>query len=151
MLVILCVLLNSGPAIEESAELATHLMYSVSLPETGASYVRYCANLIYGEDSCDREISFQVAIKTRGRGRLYSAQPASSIRRITDMFSSDYSLSKAMASMKNAFQDPFYIDDREKLLSTLKPGHRVALHRFWKTGILAPFSTNLKVFKCPNR
>lgn len=151
MLVILCVLLTPGPSIEESAELATQLMYSASLAEPAASYVRRCADLVYGGNSRAREISFQVAIDTRGRGKLYSAQPASSIKRVVEMLSSDYSLSKAAASMKNVFQDPFYADDREKLLLTLKPAHRLALHRFWQTGILAPFATDVRNLKSPNR
>ena len=81
ILVVLCVLLSPGPSIEESAELTTHLMYSASLPENGAAYVRYCINLIYGEELNDREMSFQTTLKTRGEGKLYSAQPAAGIKR----------------------------------------------------------------------
>ncbi|KAF8966274.1 hypothetical protein BDZ97DRAFT_1657993 [Flammula alnicola] len=151
MLVILCVLLTPGPSIEESAELAAHLMYSACLPETAASYMRYCVNIIYGDDLNDGEMSFQTALRTRGRGKLYSAQPAVSIKRPMEMFASTYGLAKALGSMKGVFHDPFYTDDRHKLLSTLKPAHRLALYHFWQTGILAPFSLDLKPFKSPNR
>lgn len=151
MLVILCALLTPGPSIDESAELALHLMYSASLPETAASYMRYCVNIIYGEELADGEMSFQTTLRTRGRGKLYSAQPAAGIKRPMEMFSSTCSLSKAMNAMKESLQDPFQIDDREKLLSMLIPAHRLALDRFWKTGILAPFALDLKPFKSPNR
>ncbi|KDR67698.1 hypothetical protein GALMADRAFT_1073578 [Galerina marginata CBS 339.88] len=151
MFVILCVLLTPGPSIEESAELATHLMYSASLPETAASHIRHCINLIYGEDINDGEMSFQTTLKTRGSGKLYSAQPAASIKRPMEMFSSTYGLAKATNSMKETLQDPFQIDDRQKMLSTLSPVHRLALDRFWQTGVLAPFSLDLRPFKSPNR
>ncbi|KAH9479796.1 hypothetical protein JR316_0008391 [Psilocybe cubensis] len=151
MLVILCALLTPGPSIDESAELALHLMYSASLPETAASYMRYCVNTIYGEELADGEMSFQTTLRTRGRGKLYSAQPASGIKKPMEMFSSTCSLSKTIDAMRESLQDPFQIDDREKLLSMLVPGHRLALDRFWKTGILAPFSLDLKPFKSPNR
>ncbi|KAF9554967.1 hypothetical protein CPC08DRAFT_671595 [Agrocybe pediades] len=151
MLVILCVLLSPGPSVDEAAELATHLMYSSLLPETAASYVRYCANMIYGEELKDGEITFQASLRTRGRGRVHSAQPASSIKRITDMLYSNYSLARAMNSRKEVVLDPLQIDDRHKLLSSLSPSHRVSLDRFWNTGVLAPFSLDVKSFKSPNR
>jgi len=150
LLVILCVLLSPGPSIEESAELTTHLMYSASLPETGAAYVRYCINLIYGELN-DGEMSFQTTLKTKGRGKLYSAQPAASIKRPLEMFSSTYKLAKAKSNMLDAVQDPFRTDDRHKILSSLQPAHRHAMNRFWQTGVLAPFSMDLSAFKQPNR
>jgi len=151
MLVILCVLLSPGPSVDEAAELATHLMYSAALPETAASYMKYCSNVIYGEELKDGEITFQASLRTRGCGRLCSAQPASSIKRITDMFSSTYGLNKAIASMRETTQDPLQVDDRHKTLTFLTPSHRVALDRFWNTGILAPFSLDLKPFKAPNK
>lgn len=151
MLVILCVLLNPGPTSDESAELATHLMYSARLPETGASYVRHCANIVYEEDPRDGEMSFQTTLTTRGRGKLYSAQPAASIKRPIEMLFSSYSLARGMASKREVFQDPFLIDDRHKLLSSLRPPHRLALHCFWETGVLAPFSMDLNHFTSPNR
>jgi hypothetical protein len=151
MLVILCVLLSPGPSIEESVELTTHLMYSASLPETGAAYVRYCIKLIYGEELNDREMSFQTTLRTRGQGKLYSAQPAVGIRRPLEMFSSTYSLAKATSNMLDVVQDPFSTDDRHRILSSLRPAHRLAMNRFWHTGILAPYSMDLSSFKQPNR
>lgn len=151
MLVILCALLTPGPSIDEAAELATHLMYSVRLPEKAASYVRYCVNCIYGEEMNEGEMSFQIALTTRGRGKLYSAQPATAIKRPMEMFSSRYTLAKALNSMKDTLQDPFQVDDRDKMLSGLMPSHRVSLDRFWKTGVLAPFSLDLGHFQAPNR
>lgn len=151
MLVILCVLLHPGPSIKESAELATHLMYSASLPDTAASYMRYCVNLIYGGYPESKDMAFQTALRTRGRGKLYSAQPAASIKRPLEMFSSNYGVSKATDSMRHTLQDPFRLDDRQKTLAMLKPAHRLALNRFWQTGILAPFSLDLKAFNSPNR
>lgn len=151
IIVILCVLLSPGPSIEESAELTTHLMYSASLPETGAAYVRYCVNLIYGEELNDGEMSFQTTLKTRGQGKLYSAQPATGIKRPLEMFLSTYNLAKATSSMLDVVQDPFCMDDRHKILSSLRPAHRLAMNRFWQSGILAPFSMDLSAFKQPNR
>ena len=151
ILVILCVLLSPGPPIEESAELTTHLMYSASLPETGAAYVRYCISLLYGEEPNDGEMSFQTTLKTKGQGKLYSAQPATSIKRPLEMFLSTYNLAKATSSMLDVVQDPFGIDDRHKILSSLQPTHRLGMNRFWDTGVLAPFSMDLSAFKQPNR
>ena len=151
ILVILCVLLSPGPSIEELAELTTHLMYSASLPETGAAYVRYCINLIYGEELNDREMSFQTTLKTKGQGKLYVAQPAAGIKRPLEMFSSTYNLAKATSNMLDVVQDPFRIDDRHKILSSLQPAHRLAMTRFWQTGVLSPFSMDLGAFKQPNR
>ena len=151
MLVILCVLLSPGPPIEESAELSTHLMYSASLPETGAAYVRYCINLIYGEELNDGEMSFKTTLKTKGQGKLYSVQPATGIKRPLEMFSSTYNLAQATSNMLDVVQDPFCTDDRHKILSSLQPAHRLAMSRFWQTGILAPFSMDLSAFKQPNR
>lgn len=151
MLVILCVLLSPGPSIEESAELATHLMYSASLPRTAASYIRYCTNLIYGEYFSEGEMSFQTSLRTRGRGKLYSAQPTVSVKRPTEMFSSTYSLTKALDSRRKLIFDPLHVDDRDGILSGLNPAHRQALNHFWETGILAPFSLDLRTFNCPNR
>ena len=172
MLVILCVLLTPGPSIDEAAELATHLMYSAFLPETAHAYVRYCVGMIYGcnsdeegyqaQDSRkgkgkpkDNEMSFQTTLRTLGQGKLYSAQPAASIKRPLEMFlsssPSNYTLAKATSSRRETVLDPFQVDDREKMLSMLAPQHRVALARFWQTGVLAPFGLDLREFRCPNR
>ncbi|KAF5316696.1 hypothetical protein D9619_006506 [Psilocybe cf. subviscida] len=151
MLVILAVLLNPGPSIEESSELALHLMYSASIPDTGAAYVRYCVNQIYKGHLESKHMTFEAALKTRGRGKLYSAQPSVSVRRPVEMFTSTYSLQKAANSFKEMLQDPLLIDDRHKMLSMLKPSHRLTLDRFWKTGVLSPFSLNLEAFRSPNR
>ncbi|PPQ65509.1 hypothetical protein CVT24_010805 [Panaeolus cyanescens] len=151
ILVILCALLTPGPTIDESAELATHLMYSISLPETAASYVRFCVNQIYGEESIDGEMSFQASLKTRGQGRIYSVQPSVSVKKPLEMFASTYKRPKAFKSFSSAMQDPFHIDDRQRTLSGLQKGHRASLNRFWKTGILLPFSVDLSPFSCPNR
>ncbi|KAF8884050.1 hypothetical protein CPB84DRAFT_1817000 [Gymnopilus junonius] len=164
MLVVLCALLTPGPSLDESAELATHLLYSASLPDTAASYLRYCVNLIYhskadsaliraadNNNNNTNEMSFQTTLKTRGRGKLYSAQPAASVKRPMEMFASTYTLAKAMGSMKETLLDPFQVDDREKVLAMLTPQHRLALNRFWHTGVLAPFSLDLRGFKAPNR
>ncbi|KAF8159889.1 hypothetical protein B0H34DRAFT_705229 [Crassisporium funariophilum] len=151
MLVVLCTLLSPGPSIEESAELAMHLMYSANLPETGANYMRHCVNVIYGQELNDGEMSFQTTLKTRGRGKLYSAQPAASIKRPLGMFSSTYGLAKANENLHGTLQNPLRIDDKHRVLATLRPAHRLALCRFWKTGVLAPFSLDLAHFKHPNR
>lgn len=151
ILVILYVLLSPGPSIDEAAELTTHLMYSASLPETGAAYVRYCINLIYGEELNDGEMLFQTTLKTKGRGKLYSAQPAAGMKRPLEMFSSTYNLAKATSNRLDVVQHPFRTDDRHRILSSLHPAHRLAMNRLWQTGVLSPFSIDLSVFKQPNR
>ncbi|KAJ3503592.1 hypothetical protein NLJ89_g8363 [Agrocybe chaxingu] len=151
MLVILCVLLTPGPSIDESAEVAMHLMCSAFLPDSAAAYVRHCVDLIYGKEFNERDMSFQTTLKTRGRGKLYSAQPSASIKKPFELFSSTYGSQKAHRSMQKALQDPFFTDDRDKTLCMLRPAHRLALERFWKTGILAPFSLDTTAFKSPNR
>ncbi|KAF9482568.1 hypothetical protein BDN70DRAFT_911641 [Pholiota conissans] len=151
MLVILCILLNPRPTHEESAELATHLMYTASLSETGASYVRHCAKIIYGQEFRDGDLSFQASLKTRGRGKLYAAQPTASIKRPVEMLFSSYTMNQSLANRKEELQDLFHADDRHKILSSLRPSHRLALHKFWETGILLPFSMGITDFTSPNR
>ncbi|KAJ7483326.1 hypothetical protein FB451DRAFT_1439130 [Mycena latifolia] len=151
-LVILFVLLSSGPSLEEAAELSTHLMYSAALPKEGAEYVRRCIEFIYesgGEFEAD--LSFQRCLDTRGEGKVYSVQPSSGIKRLLEMFHSTYPLSSALKSMKDTTMAPDRLDLREKYFAGLKPSHRMAFQHFRESGILAPFSLNTVNFTEPNR
>ncbi|KAJ6580854.1 hypothetical protein B0H19DRAFT_1369334 [Mycena capillaripes] len=151
-LVILFVLLSSGPSLEEAAEFATHLMYSAALPEAGANYVQRCIEFIYasgGEFEVD--LSFQRCLDTRGEGKVYSVQPSAGIKRLLEMFHSNYTLSAALRNMKDITLASDRLDFREKYYAGLKPSHRMAFHRFRETGILAPFSLNTSNFTHPNR
>ncbi|KAJ7860586.1 hypothetical protein B0H14DRAFT_3622315 [Mycena olivaceomarginata] len=92
-LVILFVLLSSGPSIEEDAEFCTHLMYSAALPEVGADYVKRCINFIYAsQGEFEADLSFRRCLDTRGEGKVYSVQPSAGIKRPLEMFHSNYSL-----------------------------------------------------------
>ncbi|KAF8624019.1 hypothetical protein AX17_007225 [Amanita inopinata Kibby_2008] len=121
------------------------------LPTTGASYLRRCVRSIYGNGPRDGELSFQSCFETRGKGKLYSMQPATAIKRPLEMFLSTYEAAKASKSIRNVLQDPTREDEREKFLINLHPAHRLAFKQFWATGILSPFSFDVGEFTHPNR
>ena len=143
--------MTGGPSIEETAELVVHLMYSSRLTTNGAAYLRRCVHTIYGDSPRSSDMAFQRTFATRGRGRLYSAQPAMAIKRPVEMFLSRYELPRAMRRMKDILFDALRVDERHKLLAGLDPPHRLAQSHFWKTGVLAPFSLDLSPFGHPNR
>ncbi|KAJ7777158.1 hypothetical protein B0H16DRAFT_1302211 [Mycena metata] len=147
-LVILFVLLSSGPSLEEAAEFSTHLMYSAALPGAGAEYVKRCIEFIY--DSGE-SVSFQRCLDTRGEGKVYCVQPSAGIKKLLEMFNSNYPLNTALKSMKETTLAPDRLDFREKYFAGLKPSHRMAFQRFRESGILAPFSLNTSNFTQPNR
>ncbi|KAJ7663921.1 hypothetical protein DFH06DRAFT_986293 [Mycena polygramma] len=151
-LVILFVLLSSGPSLDEAAEFCTHLMYSAVIPEAGAEYVKRCIDFIYASSGeFEADLSFHRCLDTRGEGKVYSVQPSAGIKRLLEMFQSNYTLSTALRSMKDTTLAPDRLDFREKYYAGLKPSHRMAFHRFRETGILAPFSLNTSNFTHPNR
>nr|GAT51411.1 predicted protein [Mycena chlorophos] len=151
-LVILFILLSSGPSLEEAAEFCTHLMYSAALPGAGAGYLERCVNFIYGGNGeYEADLSFQRCLDTRGEGKLYSVQPSTGTKRILEMCHSGYPLATALKNMKEITLTSDLVDFREKHFAALKPPHRMCFHRFRETGILAPFSHNTVNFTEPNR
>ncbi|KAJ7609039.1 hypothetical protein FB45DRAFT_945186 [Roridomyces roridus] len=148
-LVLLFILLSSGPSLEEAAEIATHLMYSAALPGGGAEYVKRCVTFIYRD--CDADLSFQRCLDTRGEGKVYSVQPSTGTKRLLEMTHSTYPLSSALKSMKDTTMAPDQLDSNEKYFSSLKPAHRMSFQRYRETGILAPFSMTTVNFTQPNR
>jgi Domain of unknown function (DUF4470) len=150
-LVILYALLSSVSSIEESAELATHLMYSAALTPTSAAYLRECIRIIYDDGPADGDMSFQSCMKTRGEGRLLTMQTTMAIKRPMEMFLSTYGLRRGLRSMRGILFDPCREDDRDKIFLSLKPAHRLSLVRLWQTGILAPYSLDVRNFSEPNR
>ncbi|KAJ7065419.1 hypothetical protein C8F01DRAFT_1248990 [Mycena amicta] len=151
-LVILFILLSSGPSLEEAAEFCVHLLYSAVLPGAGAEYVKRCVNFIYGGGGeCEADLSFQRCLETRGEGKVYSVQPLMGIKRLLEMCQSTYPLATALKSMKDITLAPDRLDFREKCYAALQPSHRMSFHRFRETGILAPFSHNTVNFTEPNR
>ncbi|KAJ7863191.1 hypothetical protein B0H13DRAFT_2070916 [Mycena leptocephala] len=151
-LIILFVLLSSGPSLEEAAEFSTHLMYSAALPEAGAQYVKQCVDFIYASGGeFEADLSFQRCLDTRGEGKVYSVQPSAGIKRLLEMFHSNYTLGEALKSMKDTTLAPDQLDFREKYFAGLKPSHRMAFQRFRESGILGPFSLNTSNFTHPNR
>ncbi|KAF8074569.1 hypothetical protein FPV67DRAFT_1605325 [Lyophyllum atratum] len=150
-LVILYALLSAGPSIDESAELATHLMYSAALTPASAAYLRGCIRIVYGDGSSDGDMSFRSSLKTRGRGKVFSMQSTMAMRRPVEMFLSRYELRKALKSMRSVVSDPSRQDDQDRDFAGLKPAHRLALERFQKSGILAPFALDTRGFTQPNR
>jgi hypothetical protein len=150
-LVILYILLNCGPSIEESAELATHLMYSAALTVASAAYLKECTRVIYGSGPLDGDMSFRSCLKTRGEGRLLTMQTTMAIKRPMEMFLSTYELPRGLESMRRILIDPLREDDRDKTFVSLKPAHRMALARFWQMGVLAPYSFDVRNLSQPNR
>ncbi|KAF7309412.1 DUF4470 domain-containing protein [Mycena indigotica] len=151
-LVILFILLSSGPSLEEAAEFCTHLLYSAALPGAGAAYVKRCVDFIYGGGGeHEADLSFQRSLDTRGEGKLYSVQPSTGIKRLLEMCQSSYPLATALKGMREITLSPDQLDFREKYYATLKPAHRMSFHRFQETGILVPFAHNTVNFTEPNR
>ncbi|KAJ7230408.1 hypothetical protein GGX14DRAFT_583140 [Mycena pura] len=151
-LVILFILLSSGPSLEEAAEFSAHLMYSAALPGAGAEYVKRCVDFIYGAGGeFEADLSFQRCLDTRGEGKVYSVQPSTGIKRLLEMCHSRYPLSDALKSMKDITLASDHLDLREKCFAALHPSHRMAFQRFRETGVLAPFSHNIANFTEPNR
>ncbi|KAG6839948.1 hypothetical protein C0991_010143 [Blastosporella zonata] len=150
-LVILYALLGSGPSIEESAEIATHLMYSSALPPGVAAYLRGCVQVIYGDRASEGKMSFQCALRTRGRGNFFSMQSAMAMRRPMEMLLSSYELRRGQKSMRSIVMDPEHVDDQDRVFANLQPAHRLALAHFRQKGVLAPFSLSTRGFTQPNR
>lgn len=150
-LVILYALLSAGPSIEESAELATHLMYSAALPAASAAYVRGCIRIIYRDGASDGDMSFQSSLKTRGAGKIHSLQTTMAMKRPMEMFLSTYDLRKGLESMRSIVISPQHKDNRDRYYGQLEPAHRLALTHYWESGILVPFSLDTRGFSQPNR
>ncbi|KAG6901283.1 hypothetical protein C0995_014251 [Termitomyces sp. Mi166 len=150
-LVILYALLGSGPSIEQSAEIAMHLMYSSALPPTIAAYLRGCVRVIYGEGANERQMSFRCSLRTRGRGKIYSMQSTMAMRRPMEMFHSTYDLRKGLKSKRTIITDTEHVDDVDRAFASLRPAHRLALAHFRRKGVLAPFALSTRGFTEPNR
>ncbi|KXN86714.1 hypothetical protein AN958_09705 [Leucoagaricus sp. SymC.cos] len=150
-LIILYALLRSGRDIEESAELATHLMYSAFLTPPSAEYFRTCVEEIYGVGPREGDMSFYSTLETRGLGKLHTMQTTTGIKRPVEMATSTYGLTKARRGLHNALLHSLHLDDRERHLMKLKPAHRLTLSRFWETGVLSPVFLNTASFNQPNR
>lgn len=145
-LVMLFVLLTAGADIVEAAELAVHLMYSAALSPAMAKYIRQCTETIYGTHGRESGVW-----DTRGTGKIRSLQWISHIQPALQMFRSTYKLPGALANMRSVMWSPERVDYRDRYLSTLEPGHRVAFSRFRTTGVLAPFAVDVQHFTEPNR
>ncbi|KAJ3568992.1 hypothetical protein NP233_g5353 [Leucocoprinus birnbaumii] len=150
-LIILHALLRSGRDIEETAELATHLIYSAFLTPPSAEYLKTCVDEIYGVGPREGDMSFFSTLETRGLGNLRTMQTTMGIKRPVEMASSTYGLTKARRGFHDALLHLLHLDDRERHLMKLKPAHRLALSRFWETGVLSPVFLNTASFNQPNR
>lgn len=150
-LILLYALLRSGRDVEESAEFATHLMYSAFLTPPCADYLKSCVAEIYGVGPGECDMSFHRSLETRGGGKLYTVQTTMGIKRPVEMAMSTYGFTKARRSHQEALLHISDIDNRERFLMKLKPSHRLVLTRFWETGVLAPFFLNTASFNKPNR
>lgn len=149
-LLILFALLGAGPSIDEAAELSTHLMYSAALPQANASYLQWCIDYVYGHRS-EGDMSYRVALSTRGPGKIYSMQPTAGMKQPLEMLQSTFDLPTAIASMRRTYNEAANSDDHDRLLSKLVPSHRLAFKRYRDTGVLLPFSQNTRTFTQPNR
>ncbi|KAG5715269.1 hypothetical protein E4T56_gene8876, partial [Termitomyces sp. T112] len=150
-LVILYALLGSGPSIEQSAEMAIHLMYSSALPPAIATYLRGCVRVIYGEGTNEGKLLFRCSLGTRGQGKIYSMQSTMAMRRPMEMFHSTYDLRKGLRSKRTTITDTRHVDDVDRAFASLQPAHRLALAHFRRKGVLAPFSLSTRGFSEPNR
>ncbi|KAF9063960.1 hypothetical protein BDP27DRAFT_1384839 [Rhodocollybia butyracea] len=151
ILVILYALLTPGPSFDEAAELAVHLMYSSVLSAPTATYLKCCLDDIYGTQSKGSDISFQVSLDTRGKGKIYSLQTVSGVKQPLEMFASTYGLVQALKDLRRVLDAPENADSWDRFLFKLRPSHRMAFKRFRETGVLAPFSADTSNFTQPNR
>ncbi|KAF8880174.1 hypothetical protein BD779DRAFT_1100219 [Infundibulicybe gibba] len=148
-LVALFALLDSGPSIEEAAELAIHLIYSCALTPRMETHLRRCIDKIYEDPGCDgfRNTSFNM----RGKGKLTIRQNAGGIDLVHTMLNSTYPLATAVNGMHKTMLNSQRTDYVERFLCFLEPHHRLSAMRFRKSGVLAPFSLDLAHFTQPNR
>ncbi|KAF9267140.1 hypothetical protein L218DRAFT_856897 [Marasmius fiardii PR-910] len=154
-LVILFALLSAGPSLDEAAELATHLMYSMVLPPQSAAYLQRCVDYIYSSDISPQEqaMSFRVRLPTRGScSVIYSTQTMMGVRQPMEMFcgQSLFSFSAAMKSMRCTTMQHDNADNWDWFLSKLLPAHRLSFKDYRDSGILSPFSLNTTNFMQPN-
>ncbi|KAF8647213.1 hypothetical protein AX16_006851 [Volvariella volvacea WC 439] len=151
-LVLLYVLLNPGPTLDELAEATLHLMYSAALTEPIHSYAQRCIRAIYDDGAHpDGDILFRRSFKTRGRGRLCIMQAASGTKKPLEMFTAtsqqqDCHFAKSMAERQAVVLNPMEEDDRQRRLVDLSPGHRMAVKKFWEDGIVVPFGLDTRDF-----
>ncbi|KAF8873189.1 hypothetical protein BD779DRAFT_311437 [Infundibulicybe gibba] len=148
-LVALFALLDSGPSIEEAAELAIHLIYSCALTPRMEAHLHHCISKVYENPGCDgfRNTSFNM----RGKGKLTILQNTSGIDLIYTMLNSAYPLATAVNGMHKTMLNSQRTDYVERFLCDLEPRHRLSVMRFRKSGVLAPFSLDLAHFTQPNR
>ncbi|KAK7472522.1 hypothetical protein VKT23_000637 [Stygiomarasmius scandens] len=149
-LVVLFVLLNPGTSIDESAELATHFLYSAFLTAPMAAYLQQSVQHIYSSQH-EGAISFRANIPTRGRGKIFSLQTLVGVKPAMEMFQSSFSIFEGLKSIRKYFSSPEMVDRLDHFFSKLIPSHRAAYRRFHETGVLAPFSLSTEAFIHPNR
>ncbi|KAK7036542.1 hypothetical protein VNI00_011475 [Paramarasmius palmivorus] len=155
-LVILYTLCASGPSIDESAELVTHLLYSRFLTPQQAGYVRSCVDYIYGSASGEGEgvgeegsgMSFRATLPIRaqekGKSSLSTIQTAVGPRQLLEMFSAKWDRDDAVRCIK----DEGTKDSWELFLSKLQPSHRLAFQVYRDSGVLLPFALGLDRRRC---
>lgn len=150
-IIILHALITAGPSIEEAAELAMHLMYSVALPRAVVAHLYRSVNAIYGQNAWKGQPIMSAHWNGRGKGELRAIQPEEDMANPLKMLFSSYSLPVALSNMREIMFHPDRIDYRDRHIAALQPSHRMAFMHFRKTCILAPFSYDTSHFTEPNR
>jgi hypothetical protein len=150
-LVLLFALLSAGPTIDEAAECVAHLMYSAALTPASALHLNRSIAMIYGQRGWENERISMGSLDLRGGGKLHAIYPTNEMKKVLNMFQSSYGLQEALQSMRSIMLSPQRADYRDRYLSSLSPGHRLAFMRYRASGILAPFSMDLSAFTTPNR
>ncbi|KAL4268876.1 MUB1/samB family protein [Pleurotus pulmonarius] len=148
-ILILHTLLADDHTPQEAAEAAVHLMYSSFLSREIADHLQHSLMDILDNNDVFSRPMFELNIE--GNGRLNSVSHPTVISFLDTLVTVVYSRSAAAQSRDGVMMAPSRIDYLDRHLSLLRPPHRLSFLRNRKTGILAPFGTDVAHFTEPNK
>lgn len=148
--IILLLLLDPTGSIEDAAETATNVTYSVRLPPRDAGKVNEIALQILSHTMSSRN-SDTAVFPIQGGGSVEMRAANDILAVLYHLSQSNYTVDDARQALLNARMHPSRQDYRDRQYDALKPSHRVAADHFWRNGIALPFGAHDEHFTEPNR